>query len=311
MFGSRSGTTVGAAARSDHTDCSGCSLCLLVCPNWRTTHDPRMTPEGRAKALQHGASLEEVAASVQACTLCGACEPVCPEEIDLIGMTLDLRARLADGQVVKVMQEEMKRKAARSPVPVRAGRLFVPGPAMRIKDDVLKRITRLLGADVCGDDGADIARALKAGVPIPGERLETFLTGLRNAKTLIVEDGFWMRHLRVWLPKARLLSLGEALSSLDKVRRGLRKTDLYVIEPRSYHGDYERLVKHYDRLQLERGCSFNLDLQRIAIPPAGQAEWILKGRKVERIVVERQEDAESFALHGGCPVVHVAELADH
>jgi len=84
-----------------------------------------------------------------------------------------------------------------------------------------------------------------------------------------------------------------------------------VIEPRSYHGDYERLVKHYDRLRTECGCAFNLDLQRVAIPAAGQASWILKGLKVDRIVVERLEDGAVFESHGGYPVVHVAELADH
>src|SRR3954463_1005882 len=96
--------------RKGHASCSGCSLCLLVCPVWRKTHDPRMTPEGRAKALQHGASPADIAASVQSCTLCGACEPVCPEEIDLVGMTLDLRTRLADTQAV---QEVLLRKSER------------------------------------------------------------------------------------------------------------------------------------------------------------------------------------------------------
>jgi len=145
---------------------------------------------------------------------------------------------------------------------------------------------------------------------VPGNRLESFLVHLRGARSIIVEDGLWMRHLRSWLPKARLAGLGESLSSLAAVRGGLRKTDLYVIESRTYHGDYERLVKHYDGLRNERGCAFNLDLQRIAIPVAGQADWILKGRRVERVVVERHEDAEAFVRHG-YPVVHVAELVDH
>jgi hypothetical protein len=138
-----------------------------------------------------------------------------------------------------------------------------------------------------------------------------FLAQFGGARTIIVEDGLWMRHLRAWLPKPRLTGLGEFLSSLAAVRRGLRKTDLYVIESRTYHGDYERLVKHYDRLRTECGCTFNLDLQRVAIPAEGQAGWILKGRKVNRIVVERMEDGAAFESLGGYPVVHVAELADH
>ena len=297
------------ARRSSFAECTGCSLCLLVCPVWRQTHDPRMTPEGRAKALQHGASISEVAASVQACQLCGACEPVCPEEIDLIGMTLDLRARLADAEAIKASQDEMKARARVQSVA--AARLVLAGPSLRTKQELLARIASRLDAQPCGDEGADIATALEAGIPIPAGRLEDFLAGLRNAKTLFVEDGLWMRHLRAWLPGLRLTGLGEALSSLASVRRSLRNTDLYVIEPRAYHVDYERLVKHYDRLRAERGCAFNLDLQRIAIPACSQAAWILKGLRVDRIVVERQEDAEAFVRHGGYPVVHAAELADH
>lgn len=300
-----------AAVRKDHAACSGCSLCLLVCPVWRETRDPRLSPEGRAKALQHGAPIGELASPAKACRLCGACEPVCPERIDLIGMTLDLRARLADNEAVAAMQSRMRQAASRTRAPVRAKTVFLPGPALRAKPDGLAKVASLLGAAACSDDGEDIAHAVASGIDIPSERLEGFLAQLRGAQSIVVEDGLWMRHLRAWLPGARLASLGEALGKLDSVRRGLRRTDLYVIEPRAYHGDYERLVKHYDRLRTERGCAFNLDLQRIAIPAAGQADWILKGRTVERIVVERQDDAEPFLQHGRYPVVHLAELADH
>ena len=86
--------TSAPAARKDHAACSGCSLCLLVCPVWRCTRDLGMTPHGRAKALQHGASAADIAVSIESCTLCAACEPACPEEIDLVGMMLDLRRQL-------------------------------------------------------------------------------------------------------------------------------------------------------------------------------------------------------------------------
>ena len=296
--------------RSDYAACSGCSLCLLVCPVWRQTHDPRMTPEGRAKALQNGAAVGEIATSVLSCTLCGACEPVCPEEIDLVGMTLDLRTRLADKAAIeKISRREPERGA--HPVPVAAPVVFIPGPALRAKRDAAVRVATLVGGVVCEDDGDDIALALEAGVPVENHRRDRFLAGLRSARRIVVDDGLWLRHLRTWLPRARLIGLGEALSSLEAVRKALRKSDLYVISPRSYHGDYERLVQHYDRLRIERGCAFNLDLQRIAIPAAGHADWILKGLSVERIVVERLEDAPAFAHCDRYPVVHLAELADH
>lgn len=305
------GQSRGAAARKDHASCSGCSLCLLVCPTWRATHDPRMTPEGRAKALQHGATPADVRASVELCTLCAACEPVCPEKIDLVGLTLDLRRRLADGEAVAAMQAAMNAKPTAAPVASRV--ILLAGRALRAKPEALKRTASLVRAVPCEDGGEDILEAIEAGVAVQDARLQGFLAHLRPAKVILVDDGLWLRHLRQWLPRARLVGLGEALTALASVRMKLRKTDLYVIEPRAYHDDYQRLVRHYDRLRADRGCEFNLDLQRIAISASGkgQAEWILKGRRVERIVVERHEDAEAFAALGTHPVVHAAELADH
>jgi len=305
------GAARSAVVRKDHAACSGCSLCLLVCPVWRQTHDPRLAPEGRAKAIQHGAPARELAASVAACRLCGACEPVCPEEIDLVGMTLGLRTQLAEQASATAMHRRMLGIASHRLVPLGAKAAFLPGPALRAKPQALARISTLLGAKPSADDGVDIEAAFQGGIPIPRERLDRFLGHLRAAREVVVEDGLWMRSLHKWLPNARLSSLGEALSNLDAVRRSLRKTDLYVIEPRAYHYDYERLVKHYDRLRAECGCAFNLDLQRIAIPAATQADWILKGLRVDRVVVERLEDAEAFVAHGAHPVVHLAELADH
>ena len=82
------------AARRDHADCSGCSLCLLVCPVWRQSRDVSLTPLGFAKAMQHGAGAAGVAAPVEHCTLCMACEPVCPEGIDITGVILSVRREL-------------------------------------------------------------------------------------------------------------------------------------------------------------------------------------------------------------------------
>ena len=297
------------AARQDYAACSGCSLCLLVCPAWRATRDPRTSPEGRAKALQAGATPAEIASSAQACTLCGACEPVCPEKIDLIGMVLGLRRDLPDSPQRQALRVRVNGGGEAAPRPA-AKAVLLAGPALRAAVPRLGKVLVLLDARVSEDDGEDIAVALEAGVAVPAQRIERFLAPLRATQRIFVEDGFWMRHLRAWLPGKHLVGLGEALSALEPVRRALRADDLYVIEPRAYHEDYERLVKHYDRLRAERGCATNLDLQRIAIP-AFEPEWILKGRSVARIVVERFEDAVAFECLGLHPVVHVAELADH
>ncbi len=317
--------------RSNYSACSGCGLCLLVCPTWRAQHDIGLTPLGRAKALQHGAVAADIAASISSCTLCGACEPVCPEAIDLIEMTLDLRRQLPRPEATDGLRARMDHQAAR-PLAKRASAaaILLPGQAMRQRGATLARTVALLGNEgktaLGDDDGADLALALEAGAAIPAPRLERFLRPLRRLHKVIVADGLLLRHLRQWLPGSRIVGLGEALSRLPAVRRALGAGDLYVIEPRAYHSDYRRLVKHYDALRSATACTLNLDLQRIAIPAAArspaqrlgsaeiddevQARWILHGRNIARIVVESLEDGAAFEQVSDCPVVHVADLAD-
>jgi len=317
--------------RSDYASCSGCGLCLLVCPVWRAHHDLGLTPLGRAKALQHGAAAADIAASVESCTLCAACEPVCPEAIDLVEMTLDLRRQLPQRKAIDGLRARMDEQAARPLAPQPSGTAtMLPGQALRERPGTLARTAALLGGagniPIADDDGSDIALALEAGAAVPAPRLERFLQPLRGLKQIIVTDGLLLRHLRQWLPGSRITSLGVALSGLATVRRALRASDLYVIEPRAYHADYQRLVKHYDALRSTTLCTLNLDLQRIAIPAAArsllqrlglaeiddkvQARWILQGRKITRIVVESMEDGAAFEQVSDCPVVHLADLAD-
>ena len=80
--------------RANFTACSGCGVCQLSCPVWRATRDLRHTPHGRAKALQHGVPVADLAPFVESCTLCGSCEPACPENIALVDMVLALRRQL-------------------------------------------------------------------------------------------------------------------------------------------------------------------------------------------------------------------------
>lgn len=321
--------------QKDYASCSGCSLCLLVCPVWRRDRDISLTPRGRARALQHGASAADIAASVQSCTLCAACEPVCPEDIGLVAMTLDLRRQLLQPAAMQSLQARMEEQAARpfAPQPSLPAALL-PGQALRDRPATLARAAARLGGrgniSIAEDDGADIALALEAGAPVPAPRLERLLRPLRGLKKIIVADGLLLRHLRQWLPRSRIASLGESLSGLAAVRGAVRANDLYVIEARAYHADYQRLVRYYDALRAATHCAFNLDLQRIAIPAGArspaqvqgpepavdagddsiQARWILQGRKITRIVVESVEDGAVFERVCDRPVVHLADLAD-
>ncbi len=319
------------AAPRDHAACSGCSLCVLVCPMWRGSHDPRLTPEGLAKGLQSGATVAQLAGAIAACSLCGACDPVCPERIDLSGLIMDLRLRLANAQTPQpaVMAELSARLqqaagAAAANAVSRSAPVLLPGPDLRGDAALLARVQALLGLTVFDDDGADIALALELGVEIPQQRLHAFLDSLRG-HTIVATDGLLLRQLRRWLPGSQRMGLGPALSTRAAVRSNLAPSDLYVIEPRAFHGDYERMVGYYDRLQRETGCSLSLDLQRIAIPASSpglpqrlglaagddvQAKWILQGRKSARIVIESLADRAAFERVCDLPVVHLAELGE-
>jgi ferredoxin len=309
---------------NDHAACSGCSLCLLVCPMWRRNRDISLTAHGYAKALQHGASVDDIATAVWSCTLCAACDPVCPEQIDVTGMILKLRSQLKHPEEL-ALQARMNAQAAH-PLATQfvTATALLPNPALCERPDTLARIAILLGLAITEDDGTDIALALETGVDIPPLRLQRFLDPLRELDKIIVADGLLLKQLRLWLPAANLISLGEALSGHASVRRSLRATDLYVIEPRAYHAEYQRLVKHYDRLRAESGSAFNLDLQRIAIPSTSrslpqrlgliapddeaQARWVLHGRNISRIVVESMEDRAALEKVCDVPVVHLADL---
>ena len=318
------------ALRNDYASCSGCGLCLLVCPVWRRDRDFGLTPLGRARALQHGAVAAGMSASIQSCTLCAACEPACPEEIGLVEMTLDLRRRLPQATLQNLPAPTVEQKRRPAAPRGAAATVLLPGPALRARSTTLARATALLGGSggiaLGEDDGADIALALEAGAPVPARRLEQFLQPLRGLRKIVVSDGLLLRQLRQWLPGPIIASLGVALSGLPRVRGALRASDLYVIEPRAYHADYQRLVKHYDVLRKTAACAMNLDLQRIAIPAAArgltqrlglepvddsvQLRWILQGRNVTRIVVEDLQDGAAFAQVTSLPVVHLADLAD-
>ena len=313
-------------APPDYSDCSGCGLCVLVCPMWRASRDPRFTPEGLAKALQCGATAAELAAPIDACSLCGACDPVCPERIDLPGMIMALRRQLPQPAVPDDLHARLRRDAVADPTLSRSAPVLLPGSDLRADAALLARVHAVLGLAVVADDGADISLALEAGLGIPQDRLQGFLAALQG-HTIVAEDGLLLRQLRRWLPGSQRMGLGAALNSRTALRGRLAASDLYVIEARAYHADHERMVAHYNRLQIETGCMLSLDLQRIAIPATAQslsrklglvagddpiqARWILKGRKASRIVVETLADRAAFERVTELPVVHIADLAEN
>jgi NAD-dependent dihydropyrimidine dehydrogenase PreA subunit len=316
---------MGAAATyRDFAACSGCSVCRLVCPMWRARRDPRYSAEGLAKAQQGGASAAELASVLAACTLCGACEPACPENIALVDMVAGLRDEIGPPPDLAVLQVGHAQAAADA-APPPPGALLLAGAALRADPALFERCSQLLGLAAAADDGADIALALEAGADVPAQRARGFLAVL-DGRSLVVGDGLLLRWLRASLPGARLQGLGEALGHVAAIRRRIASADFYVIEPRAFHADHARLVVHYDSLRRETGCAMNLDLQRIAVPPRAegysalrmgwsavdqaQAAWMLQGSRPARLLVENVAERELLRRVTGVPVLHLTELAE-
>jgi ferredoxin len=53
---------------------------------WLQRRDLRFSPQGYAGAMQHGMDIAGMAEELSACLMCGACDLLCPEKIDLTGM---------------------------------------------------------------------------------------------------------------------------------------------------------------------------------------------------------------------------------
>ena len=296
------------------THCHGCGLCTVVCPLWHQTRDVAVAPHGHAKALQFGGEINTRA--LFDCVLCGACEPVCPEDIPIMDLLLGLRRdAVTRGDHTPPAQASAPVASQTTP---QSGTLLIADEALLQQQELSERCQGLLNATLATDNGSDIAHALHHGIEVETGRLAAFLNAIKQASTLIVSNGLLQRLIQQWLPNITVNSLGYALSNLPAIQQKLGNNDLYLIESRGYHADFSRMVSHYDELRKSRGCELNLDLQRLAITTGGvdadeafrsqQAAWLIKGLDISRIVVESLDDGAVMRQQCDLPVVHVAEI---
>jgi len=314
-------------ASINNSDCNGCGVCMLSCPVWRQSHTQALTMCGRARAAMGGAAAEDLVESAQACILCGSCETLCPRGLATQRLTISLRQQLVKSGRLPAAGGTRQRAAAGT---VKSSSLLLPGPALRARTELLERCHALLGSSVgCSvDDGADICHDLETGRQIDERRLEAFLDPLREAGGVIASDGLMVNFLSLLLgPKTRVRGLGSALLENERVRKGVKSTDFYMIETRAFNGRRTDVVMQYESLRRETGCQMNLDLHRVATPTGGvsfqyrmnlpttvsiesQVLWILEGRQAKRIVAEHLDDGAAFEKHASLPVVHLAEAAE-
>jgi len=297
---------------------------------WQQQRDVQYSPQGIFKALQHNATLEEINPALFSCVLCGACDILCPESIDITGTIKALRKET----FARGIEDELKGKItvllahSSSENKIEENTIILPGKALRANPIRLTNIQTLLSnennAALSLDDGDDIALALEAGIGISEHRLHSFLEPLQGARKLYVSNGQLLKSLRDWLPATKIVALGYGLSQISSLTKHLTKSDLYLIESRSYHLDHQQKTTHYDQLRHQQECQVNLDLQRNAIPTAAgglnaikpmldskeQVNWILNGRNVQRIVVECSEDEVAISQACELPVIHIADLME-
>jgi ferredoxin len=290
-----------------------------------------LTRKARAKAIQGGGTYEEIGLSIDSCLLCGACETACPEDIGLADLNIYQRQELNRSRTAYphwYPDEEFVTNGQGKGV--KAETLFLAGASIADNQEVCSAIIKKINGNgrtaLAPDDGHDIARFMEAGLPVQTKRVDSFLSSLRQARTLVVAEGWLHRPLRKWLPEKKILGLGESLLSTGPLRSYLGSLDLYVIESRGYHADHKRLVLFYDMLRKKTGCQTNLDLQRTAFSTGASslqgkkdlvaagcvenAKRILKGRRVRRIVVEDLADTAAFRLATDVPVIHVGLLGN-
>jgi ferredoxin len=313
----------------EYSGCNGCGVCLLSCPVWRATREPRLTFCGRTRAEVGGAPDAELEASARACLLCGSCEPVCSMGIRTQQVTLNLRARLAERGVLIELPAHTGEHEGVANAPA-GGAVLIPGPTMRADARLTERALAALSGASSGErvgllceDGYEIALTLESGRAVNEARLNRFLSTLEGAARVVVVDGLMHNFLyNLFKGAKRVESLGAALLNHPRLASALGPGDLYAIESRAYNAHHRRLVARYDALRHATGCVMNLDLHCVATPTgatsiqgrtqafdvAGQVAWILEGRAVQRVVAEHPGDGAAFAAHAGLPVVHLAEV---
>lgn len=250
--------------------------------------------------MQWDVETTEASESIESCTLCAACEVVCPKDNEITTVTLEERRRLSNPSEAASEVFDASVVADKEVAIVAAKGVCI---------DALKDEASLIEADMV---------SFEAGRATIDEGVVKAL--FNAAREVVVLEGLLLKPLREILGGKSVISIGEYLLKKPAVKALLRPTDLYIIDARLYNLDYERVLHIYDDLKKNIGLAINLDLHRSAISTGrgslsedginieAQARWILEGRSFERIVVENPLDADVFRKLTDAPVVSLMEL---
>ena len=259
----------------NYYDCSGCSVCSLVCPTWTQNQDVMLTPWGRAKAIQGGATAIDLKESLESCVNCGACEVVCPETINLH------------------REESLLKKAA--------------GLLADIKDVVLKNSENNFYASedlkqykLSSHFENTLQKHASKGDIITDEfQIQQKLLESNKIKK-VFSVGEWLIHKKILHPKIKKGDLYWMDAKLfhSKYEKLVKEYDIFQKETGcllNWNLQRTAMPLGEDNSYFERKKQF---------------EWVIFNKNIQRIVVENTRDWQWLKENSHIPVVHVLELLE-
>jgi ferredoxin len=281
-------------------DCIGCGLCILGCPAYEETGLDLLTARGRNKALQSGLTAAEMTEPIWACTMCGYCDAICPNEVHNIDIVLHLRRELAAtgglpprvSTAVPVTHDVVVGCTIRE----RAPHLI---PSI---EAFLARIGR--PSRVAVDEGCCGALDVEAGRAMPA-----------RTRAGVVADPICLEQY-----DADFLGV-LAMQHLDLF--DLRPPFYYFAPHRVVNRDHARAYPLYDGLRRRFGCDMNLDLNRLARSTSfgsvqglsgehardirAAVERLLAHSRAERIITCSPADYLAFKAWSGRETLFITE----
>ena len=268
-------------------DCIGCGLCILGCPAYEETGFDLLTARGRNKALQAGLAAGEMVEPIWACTLCGYCDAICPNDVHNVKIVLHLRRQLAHDGATTTRPSASPALVLGCTIRDRAAHLI---PSIT---EFLDRIGRPSGPQ---DEGCCGSLDVEAGRAMPA-----------RIKAGVVADPVCLEQYDA-----------EFLGVL-----AMRRLDLFDLDPPFYYyaphrivnRDHARVYPLYDELRRRYGCDMNLDLNRLARSTSAGSVQGLSGRdardipaavarllahsRAERIITCSPADYLAFKMYSG------------
>lgn len=259
---------------ASYYDCSGCGLCALVCPTWTQNSDISLLPWGRAKARQGGASATELKESLESCVKCSACEPICPEKIN-------------------VLQEDQKLLEELGTLPNSSISDFDWYEEKLLISDSLKNESKLYSLI------RKHVHQHSKGNELVSDSLE-WHQKLKKEKSphRLYSVGEWLIEKKVIHKKIKENDLYWMDAPLfhNRYESLVKKYDKFKKETKC------QLNWNLQRTAMPLGRD-NPHYSR-----EKQFEWVLFNKNVNRIIAENIEDWKWLKLHSPVPVLHVCEL---